>query len=63
MELILNCRGTRILYRNLFKIAHYIVHALISLIYRITKADDLKDEVYEIDTEVDQVDEVMSFHS
>lgn len=25
---------------------------------KVTKADDLKDEVYEIDTEVDQVDEV-----
>lgn len=31
------------------------------LISRISKVDDLKDEVYEIDTEVDQVDEVIFF--
>lgn len=31
------------------------------LFFRIAKADDLKDEVYEIDTEVDQVDEVKTF--
>lgn len=31
------------------------------LLFRIAKTDDLKDEVYEIDTEVDQVDEVTYF--
>ena len=31
------------------------------LFYRITKGNNLKDEVYEIDTEIDQVDEVSLF--
>lgn len=35
----------------------------IFLFFRIAKIDDLKDEVYEIDTEVDQVDEVKYFAS
>lgn len=35
---------------------------LTGLVFRILKSDELKDEVYEVDTDADQLDEVREFN-